>query len=493
MKRSKFSLSHYRLTTLDMGRLIPLTWFEALPGDSVQHATSCLIRATPLLAPVMHPVRVRIHHFYVPNRLMWEDWEDFITGGDDGAQKPETPYLSLSEVIEGSLHDQMGVPVGDYTSNPLEVSALPYRAYNMIYNEHYRDQDLIDELEIGKESGEDLETTTDIKHVSWEKDYFTTARPWEQKGNQVTIPIGESANVVGDGAPTFREAGGGGSLLGLNHNAGDANVNWGQNGSASGRAEWNDPNLLADLSTATGITVNDLRLALSIQRYQEARAKFGSRYVEYLRHLGIRASDQRLMNPEYLGGGRQTIQFSEIIQTAPDPLEQGTEVGTLRGHGIAAMRTNRYRRFFEEHGVVMTFMSVIPKTVYTSSLHKKWSRQIKEDYFQKELQFIGEQEVHNREIQANHTEPGGVFGYQQRYDEYRTIPSSVAGEFNSIQDHWHYARQFSGDVALNQSFVESVPTKRPNASQETDVLYIMANHSIQARRQLAKYPKPRTF
>lgn len=497
MKRSKISLSHYKLLTCDMGQLIPLAWYEALPGDTIQHATSALIRVSPLLSPVMHPVRVRIHHWFVPNRLIWDSFEDFITGGPDGNDASAVPYFALSSVAEGSLWDYLGVPPGTYAS-PLNVSAFPVRAYNLIYNEHYRDQDLVALRDVVTTDGADATTDDSIAHCAWEKDYFTTARPWEQKGSEVTIPLGDQAPIRGLGKPnqtfpatngTIYETGGTSRTY-----ARYSDTTASQSGHELAVEEDPDhagyPGVYADLSQATGISVNDLRLALAIQRYQEARAQYGSRYVEYLRYLGVRSSDARLQNPEYLGGGKQVIQFSEVLATA-----EGTDtvVGDLKGHGIAAMRTGRYRRFFEEHGIVMSLMSVVPKSIYTSALPKKWSRTIKEEYFQKELQFLGDQAIPNREIQANHTTPNGTFGFITRYDDYRYHPSEVAGEFRSTLNYWHYAREFSGDVALNQSFIEAVPTKRVNASNTTNVLYIMANHNIVARRPMAKSPRAKTF
>lgn len=490
MKRNKFGLSHYKLATMDMGNLIPLAWFEALPGDTIQQATSALIRCSPLVAPVMHPCLVRIHHWFVPNRLIWDNFEDFITGGDDGQDATAHPYIDASSVTEGSLADYLGVPVGSYTPD-LRFSALPFRAYNLIYNEHYRDEDLITELTVDTGDGADTTTDTDVQRVAWGKDYFTTSRPWEQKGAQVLIPLGDAAPVTGIGIPNQNFP-----LSSVNvYESGGTNPTYAGARSMSNEANADKtayieedpdnagyPGVYADLSAATGIPVNDLRLALAIQRYQEARAIYGSRYVEYLRYLGVRGSDSRLQSPEFLGGGKNTIQFSEVLQTA-----EGTDpVGSLKGHGIAALRSNRYRRFFEEHGIVMTLASVIPKTIYAQGLHKKWSRTVKEDYFQRELQMIGEDEVYNKEVYAAHSAPDEIFAYQARYDEYRSHPSQVSGEFLSTLDHWHLARIFASDPALNQSFIECNPTKRVFASTNTDCLYVMANHSIQARRMIAK-------
>lgn len=490
MKRNKFSLSHYKLLTMDMGELIPITWFEALPGDSIQHATSALIRVSPLLSPVMHPVRVRLHHWFVPLRLIWDDFEDFITGGPDGDDSTQVPYFYNTTINEGTLHDYLGIPPHAYGVNDW-WSALPARAYNLIYNDHYRDQDLCSEVALSTASGVDATTSIAIQKVAWEKDYFTTARPWQQKGTGVTIPLGTTAPVVssGDGIPQFDDTSGG-SVRTLKMKSSTVSADWSAAGAHTNLdAVWSNPKLQADLSSATGIDIADLRLALSIQRYQEARAKYGSRYVEYLRYLGVRSSDARLQSAEYLGGGRQIIQFSEVLQTA----EGVAPVASMKGHGIAALRSNRYRRFFEEHGIVMTLMSVVPKSIYSSAIHRGWNRDVKEDYFQRELQFIGEQEVPYREIQHNHTTPDDLFGYQARYDEYRYMPSSIAGEFRTSLNHWHYARIFGSDVALNNTFVEATPTKRVNASSGTDCLYVMANHSIQARRMLSRRAVSKTF
>lgn len=498
MRRSKFSLSHYRLFTSDMGELVPLTWFEALPGDTIQQATSMLIRVSPLMAPVMHPCMVRIHHWFVPNRLIWEDWEDFITGGDDGTFEAAPPQITFNSTLaSGTLADYLGVPVGDYTSGPLAVSALPFRAFALIYNEHYRDQDLQTELPVSTASGADTTTNTDVKNVAWEKDYFTTARPWEQKGDDVLIPLTGDAPIRGLGSTTQAFAAGPVSAwesdgVEKQYNA-YTYLSSGGIGVMEGTASASGvPKIFADLSAVTGVSVNDLREALAQQRFMEARAQFGSRYVEYLRYLGVRSSDARLQNPEYLGGGRQVIQFSEVLQTQrTDP--DSTPLGHMGGHGIAALRSNRYRRFFEEHGIVMTLMSVVPKSIYMQALPRQWHRLNKEMYFQKELQFLGDQAIPNVEIQADHTNKTDTFGYQNRFDEYRQLPSSVAGEFNDVLDYWHLARKFETDVALNSSFITSVPTKRVLASTDSDALYCMANHSIQARRLLKRDPRPKTF
>lgn len=386
----------------------------------------------------------------------------------------------------GSLADYLGVPtdVAD-----LEHSALPFRGYNLIWNEWFRDQDLETALTIDTASGADTTTGTVMQRSSWEKDYFTTARPWEQKGPTITIPLGSEASVLGIGAENETYSGTPQDVFETNQGSttfdrwklfNTAGVN--NNMYVEEKGVTGNPHIRADLSNASAVTVNVLREALALQRFEEARARFGSRYVEYLRYLGVQSSDARLQRPEYLGGGRYPIQYSEVLQTA-----EGTDpVGELRGHGIGLARSNRYRRHFEEHGYIYTFMVVKPKTIYADGLPRTWNRRTKEDFFQKELQTIGQQEVLNKEVYAAHATPDGVFGYSDRYEEYRRSESTIAGEFRDTLKFWHFARQFASDPALNASFVSCVPSEEPFAVPSEDVLYVMANHSIQARRIVAQ-------
>lgn len=498
MKRSKHSLSHFKLLTANMGELVPIGLTEVLPGDTVQHATSMLLRMSPLLSPVYTPLHARIHHWFVPHRLVWDSWEDFITGGPDGLDASVFPTITLNP-SNGDLADYLGVPTG----TNIAVSALPFRGYGMIWNEWYRDQDLQTALTVATADGADSTTNTTLQNVCWEKDYFTSARPWTQKGADVTLPLGTEAPVTGlgwdasslGGAPTaskqVNESGATQPTYAYAHITDPSGA-----GGADNKAQlWVErdpsniyyPNIYADLSNATAATINELREAMAIQRYEEARARYGSRYTEYLRYLGVRSSDARLQRPEYLGGGRQTVQFSEVLQTGVTTSgTPNTGVGSLLGHGIGAVRSNRYRRFFEEHGYVFSLLSVLPKTIYANGLPRHWSRSTKEDFFQKELQHIGQQEVLNKEVYTAHSSPNGVFGYQDRYDEYRRNESGVSGDFRSTLNYWHLARLFGSDPALNATFVSANPSNRIFQSTSSDQLYVMAMHSMQARRLVAK-------
>lgn len=521
MKRSKFSLSHYKLLTCKMGQLVPVTWFEALPGDTIQQATSALIRCAPLVTPVMHPVQVRFHHWFVPNRIIWANWENFITGGPDGLDATAHPYIATTSLNGHSgnnagvstLADYLGIPTSGLGS-ALDVNALPFRAYAKIFNEYYRDQDLVSELTVSTGDGSDTTTSTALQLIAWEKDYLTSQRPWEQKGPAISIPVGGQAPVTGIGAVgtvnfantdpiSAREADGTTHTYthSTNFRDGSANNDLAANmSSATGASAY--PLIFADLAAATGVDVNTFRHSLAMQRWQEARARYGSRYTEYLRYLGVRSSDARLQRPEYLGGGRNTIQFSEVLQTAPTSAGTGGGtggIGQFGGHGITAMRSNRYRRFFEEHGIVMTLMSVRPRTMYSQRVTRSWLRGqnyeglvgTKEDYWQRELQHIGQQQAAGYEADAS---VGNTpFGFQDRYDEYRRFESSVAGQFRSTLDVWHLSREFGSAPALNSSFVQCNPSTRIFADTSDDNLYVMANHSIQARRLLTKVGTSMTF
>lgn len=489
MKRNKFNLSHYKLLTFDQGELVPCGLIEVLPGDTFQQASSALVRVSPLIAPVMHPVQVRIHHWFVPHRLVWNEWEDFITGGPDGFNSSSVPQVQLTGQTIGSLADYFGLPVT--SGQQMNVSALPFRAYALVWNENYRDQDLQNELVISKASGVDNTTSTALQNVGWEKDYFTSARPWTQKGPEVTLPVQGDAPVIGIGtssgatgvvANNVRESDG---TIRNYANAGNPNTGtWSIE--LQGTAPNTFPNMRVDLSNVSATSINDLRLAFALQRYEEARARYGSRYTEYLRYLGVRSSDARLQRPEYLGGGKQTIQFSEVLQTSPSETPSAP-VGALKGHGISAIRSNRYRKFFEEHGYIITMISVKPRTMYMQGIPRTWSRTTKEDYWQRELEHIGQQEILNKEVfHATGATNNGTFGFQDRYDEYRRQESQICGEFrDTTLDYWHMARKFSALPVLNDSFVKSNPTKRIYAEQTKDSLWVMVNHRVTARRQLS--------
>lgn len=517
-KRNKFSLSNYKLLSMKMGFVVPVNLTEVLPGDSIQQSTGVFMRLAPMVAPVMHPVHMTLQHFFVAARLLWHGFEDFITGGPDGADVSVPPTVTVTPE-QSSLADYLGLPLG----KTLTVSALPFRAYNLIWNEYFRDQDLQSELPISLESGADTTTSLTLQRPAWQKDYFTTARPWPQKGPAVTIPV----DMGSAGMPTLTFTGnlvnpavradqlaftlgpresvyaGSGVVAGtvyvddqnrlMRHEGfidGGNKVNWIKTMS---NAFVSDPTVTGTIDYKPGqagvgsISVNSLREAMSLQRFQEKRALFGSRYEDYLRYLGVRPQDARLQLPEYLGGTSQTIQFSEVLQTG------GDAVGQMYGHGISAMRSKRMRRFIPEHGYIMSLLYVRPIPVYAQGVERLWHRETKEDYWQREFEHIGQQEVLNREVYADGTEADtGVFGYQNRYDEYRRGVNTISGEFRTTQDYWHMARIFANRPALNADFVMSNPTDRifQATEQQSDQLYCMVQNNIIARRLVSKNGNP---
>lgn len=478
MKRHKHSLSHYKLMTGEFGKLYPVGCVEALPGDTFQHSTSLLVRASPLLAPIMHPVQVRLHHWFVPHRLTWSDFGDkFITGGSDGLGDSSTfPTLGAVTPAKGDLLDHLGIPFGVAFSSG-DLSALPVRAYNKIFNENYRDEDLVTAV---------AEDNNGIQKIAWGKDYFTSARPWAQKGPAVTLPLGTDAPITGIGRTTQTYPSSSGNAYETDGTGTTPYAKFTNPDSSWIMSEDPDnlgfPNIRVDLSNATAATVNQIREAMALQRYQEARAQYGNRYVEYLRYCGINPADARLQRPEYLGGGKQTIAFSEVLNTSGT----GTQ-GDMKGHGIAAMRSNRYRYFCQEHGYVITLLSIRPKTMYMDGVSRHWTKRTKVDFYQKELELIGQQPIRNDEIYAQGTAADeDTFGYQDRYSEYRHEQSRVSGDFRTTLNHWHLGRSLGSLPTLNASFIECDPSNRVFAATSEDKFWIMASHSIQTKRMLTK-------
>jgi hypothetical protein len=473
MKRQKHSLSHYILNNGYAGYLQPIGCVEVLPGDTMQHATSMLIRANPMSTPPMHPVQVKVHHFYVPTRILWDGFTDFITGGDTGNDSQIPPRTPVSEALGfGTIPECLGVPIVD----GLEISLLPIRAYNKVFNEYYRDQDLVPEVD---------EDSMLIQRAAWEKDRFSSARPWTQKGDEIALPITGEMEIARDGPFIFESADG----LNTDGVAIDGSNSYqAQNGNMPNEQSLAySSGLRGDLTTATMVNVNDFRRGFALQRYAEARARYGSRFTEYLRYLGVKSSDARLQRPEFIGGGKANIAFSEVLQTATDDIgQEQTPVGTMRGHGISGLKTRRYRRFFEEHGFVISVMTIRPKAIYTNGLPKMWSRMTREDYYQKELQHIGQEPVLNKEVYADGTaEDEETFGYNDRYRDYMEQPSVVAGKFRTSEEiGWTFARNFETRPALNQTFIECEAPTHPFAVPDSNGsdYKIMVNHSIQARR-----------
>lgn len=498
MKSALHNLTHSVKLSSSMGELIPLCLVEALPADVIDHSTTALIRTQPLVAPVMHEVDAKIHHWFIPTRTIWADFPDFITGGPDGADNTVAPYITTPASVGfpiGSLADYLGVPTG--VPN-LKVSALPFRAYAEVWNNYYRDQDLQSELVVSHGNGSDTTTNTDLQFGCWEKDYFTSARGSPQKGPSVSIPLTGNAPITGLGVTGTSTVTGSNfyDSKGNNLNGSPAingSANYAVKTAVAGviNSTTNKPQIYADLSNVNAVDIEDLRLAAALQRYQENLSRYGSRYVErIMAAFGIRPRSLELDIPQYVGGGQQKISISEVLSTAETTT---AAVGDMFGHGITAMRSNRYRYPVAEHGYILSLLIVRPRTNYIQGLNKLWSRDTKEEYYQPELAYLGQQPIKNKELYAAHATPDGTFGYQDAYDTYRYIESRVSGEFRDTLDYWHMARKFATAPALNADFVKSNPTNRIYAVPAADQLYVMAKHRISAKRRVIKVAKPQLF
>lgn len=427
MKRHKQNLSHFVLFSGDMGELLPIGCTEVLPGDTFRHSSRVMVRVSPLAKPVMHPVNVRIHHFFVPYRILWDNWESFITDDESGLVTPHVELVQggVANSTKIQLAQYMGYGVDGSSTFDQSMDALPFRAYALIYNEFFRDQDIDAEIFVSKADGLDSEPHQ-ILRVRWEKDFFTQLRPSPQHGS-------DSVATIDAGPPAT-------------------------------------------------LDMNEWRRAMSFQKVREHRNRFGSRYTDYLRFLGVTPSDARLQRPEYLGGGKQTISFSEVLSTAEGT---STNVGDMFGHGISAMSHRPYRRFFQEHGVVMSLFSVRPKSMYMTARHpnlegsRRWN-----EFWQKELEMAGEQ---LRNVQDVFTDAVGVFGYGEQHDQYRHKFSYVAGQFRTAASDWHMARDFASAPALNSTFLECTPTDRVYLDTSEDHVKCMLYHNIRARRLVSRH------
>lgn len=490
-RRGTHNLSHSVKQTMNMGWITPIANFDVAPGDKINHKINALIRTQPLLAPVMHLVDIDVHVYYAPNRILWDDAEDFFSGGDDGLAVVEAPYMmspASTGYAVGSLADYLGVPTG---VPDLKHSALPFRMYNYVYNTAYRDSQLQSEIPWVKTNGLDSTTPRNLLAPCWKRDYYTKSRPEPQLGPDIIVPL-----LSGE-IPVQMDIGtAGGTAMTVFSTTDNAARSIGTAGSVGIPATGGLPNpngeLYIDAEGASGVSVRDLREANAAQRDEEFNNIFGGRYIEQIMaRFGVRVPDFRISWPEYIGSGSTKIQFSEVLQTGvTDDGDDENGVGNLKGHGISIMGSNRYKRAIPEFGWIQVYMIVRPKTQYAQGLTRSWSRETRYDYLLPEFQDIGDQAVLNKELYAAHTTPNGVFGYTPQYEEYRTIPSRIAGEFRSTLNYWTMFREFSTSPALNSTFVTCNPTDRifPTEVRVADSLQVTVTHDIVARRALRVKP-----
>lgn len=520
VNRNMFDLSHEVKMSGKFGYLYPVLCMEGMPGDTIRDQMIAQVRFAPMLAPIMHRVDVKTDFFFVPNRLLWDNWEDFITGGQDGTAEPIAPFVSpdliriagqSAQLTKGTVWDYLGLPVLEGAiPNPAsdaQVSILPFKAYVKIWNDYFRDPNLDTEVDLETEvdgpSAAQMSWAGPLRRRGWERDYFTAALPFAQRGAAVLMPLAGEGSIVWSDSfseATWETFAGGIPALG------DTQIVLTQNlaDSAGAGIHPSDSAASVTIDGAT-TTINDFRRALAIQSWMENNARGGGRYIEQIQaHYNVRVPDYRLQRAEYLGGGRNAVTISEVLSTADSG---GVPVGDMAGHGISVGKTNRFTYRCQEHGIILGIMTIIPRTSYDQGIPKMFSRTNKFDYAFPELANLGEQQILNQEVffsfdNADDGDNFGVFGYIPRYAEYKFMQDRLAGDFRDTLDFWHLSRIFLTRPSLDSPFVTMIEDsgvvtppedsyRRIFANQDgTDYLWIQLFHKLSAKRPLPYFGVP---
>ncbi len=469
--RSTFDQQTTHKTTFDAGYLVPVYVDEVLPGDTFKLNMTAFVRLATPLYPIMDNMYLDSFFFFVPNRLIWSNWQKFM--GEQTNPGDSTSYVVPQQVSPsggyavGSLQDYMGLPtVGQVTAGKtVSHCAFWPRAYNLIWNEWFRDENLQNSAVVDRGDGPDTVTNYVLRRRGKRHDYFTSSLPWPQKGASVSLPLGTTAPVLANGNIRFTDIPNGGTATtGLYANGAGAIASAAGTGAFPTGDLRYQSGLYADLSTATAATINQLRQSFQIQKLLERDARGGTRYTEIIRaHFGVVSPDARLQRPEYLGGGSTAININPIAQTSATNISGGnTVLGNLAAMGTALANKHGFTQSFTEHGVIIGLVSVRADLTYQQGLERMWSRSTRYDFYFPAFATLGEQAVLNKEIYVTgDTSDTNVFGYQERWAEYRYKPSKITGLFKSTSagtiDGWHLAQKFTSLPTLNNTFIEDNP------------------------------------
>lgn len=500
IQRSSFDRSHGWKGTLDAGLLVPFFVDEALPGDTFNLKCSVFARLATPIKPIFDNMYADTFFFAVPNRLLWDNWEKFNGQQDNPGDSTDysipqwTPPAGGWQT--GTIPDAMGLPTG---VENISVSSLPLRAYYTIWNEWFRDENLQLRANVGTGDTPSSSGGTIFRRGK-RHDYFTSCLPFAQKGEPVSLPLGVSAPVVPTGSlvsPTWQNSSSESFGYLTQVDGGNLNAGWETSPAAAGeQAYWLNPGLQADLSDATAATINDIRQAFQIQRLLERDARGGSRYTEIIRaHFNVNSPDQRLQRPEFLGGGTSMVNFNPVQQN------QATQDGVTPQGNLAAMATvsftgHGFTKSFTEHCTLIGLVSIRADLNYQQGINRMWNRQTRYDFYWPALSHIGEQAVLNKEIYAQgNSEDEDVFGYQERYAEYRYKPSLITGKFRSQDaetlDYWHLAQEFTALPTLSSTFIEeNPPVDRIIAVPDEPHLLMDAYFNLKCSRPMPLYGVP---
>lgn len=515
MKRppsSTFDLTHDVKMSMKFGNLTPTLFMECIPGDNIKLGMDALVRLAPILAPIMHRVDFTIHNFYVPTRLMWANWDKFISGQtDDNGDPYVQPFIELGETTPDpirKLADYLGITPP--TTGPIveRVLAYPFIAYVMVYNEYYRDQNLIQPLNWVVTDGDNTAAMLacfgggGLQRRAYEHDYFTSCLPFAQRGAAVDIPLGnvELAQDLTGLQPFFTDVTKTAFLTGTVQQPSAGIGNEIINTDSTDVAYLNPNGSLVVGST----TINDLRRAYRLQEWLEKNARGGVRYTEFIEvHFGVKNPDARLQRPEYITGIKAPIIISEVLNTQGPTdfyngetgnVEQtGSPQGDMAGHGVGVHQGRVGNYYATEFGYVLGLMSVLPKTAYQQGIHRMFTKFDYLDYAFPSFANLGEQEVLKRELFAYDGGSKELFGYIPRYAEYKFMNSRVAGDFRTTLDFWHLGRIFAGIPNLSQDFIECHPDDvlRIFAVQDdTDNLWCHILNKVRINRKLPFFGTP---